>query len=147
MQHGTCLFCAIAKGEFPSHPVFGNERLYAFLDIHPIRAGHLQIVPRQHFDYFDDLPPELATEILHLGQRLARVMKQIYGVGRVGFLFTGGDVAHAHAHVVPLHAGNDITSQRYIVEQDITYQNPPRQSDGELAETAARLSDQLNALD
>jgi len=42
-------------------------------------------------------------------------MKEDYHVDRVAFLFTGGDVAHVHAHGVPMHAKTDITSARYIV--------------------------------
>ena len=45
---------------------------------------------------------------------------------RVAFLFTGGDVPHAHAHVVPMVAGTDITSRRYIAEEDLTFQSTPR---------------------
>jgi hypothetical protein len=46
-------------------------------------------------------------------------MKALYGVPRVAFLFTGGD--HAHAHVVPMHEKTDITSQRYIAEEKLTF--------------------------
>jgi histidine triad (HIT) family protein len=45
-------------------------------------------------------------------------MKEVYGVERVAFLFTGGDVAHVHAHVVPMHHKTDVTSARYIVSPD-----------------------------
>ena len=65
---------------------------------------------------FELLPAPLAARIVDLGQQLARRMKDVYGVDRVAFLFTGGDVAHVHAHVVPMHQKTDITSARYIVE-------------------------------
>ena len=45
-------------------------------------------------------------------------MKEVYQVERVAFLFTGGDVPHVHAHVVPMHEKTDITSARYIVNLD-----------------------------
>ena len=37
---------------------------------------------------------------------------------RVAFLFTGGDVAHVHAHVVPMQEKTDITSARYITSPE-----------------------------
>ena len=52
--------------------------------------------------------------MVEVGQRLARKLKSVYRVDRVAFLFTGGDVSHVHAHVVPLHEKTDITSARYI---------------------------------
>jgi histidine triad (HIT) family protein len=142
---GGCLFCRIAKGEIPSHPVYEDTRLYAFLDINPIRPGHIQIVPHQHFAYFDELPPDLAAEIVQLGQKLSRALKKIYGVDRVAFLFTGGDVPHVHAHVVPMVSATDITSRRYIADQHLTFQSTPRVPDEELAETAGRISEALAA--
>lgn len=134
-----CLFCRIAAGEVPAHEVLRSPDLVAFLDTGPIRPGHLQIVPVAHHPTFETLPPDLAAAILHAGQRLARAQKALFGVPRVGFLFTGGDIAHAHAHLVPMQAKTDITSRRYIVEEDLTYRALPHPGDAALAETAARL--------
>jgi histidine triad (HIT) family protein len=134
-----CLFCRIARGDVPSHAVYEDERIFAFLDINPIRPGHTQIVPRDHHPYFDDLPPDLAAEIVHFGQRLASVLKRTYGVHRAGFVFTGGDIAHVHAHVVPLVEKTDITSRRYIAEDELTFRSAPRVPNSELAATSAQL--------
>lgn len=138
-----CLFCRIARGEIPAHEIYRNDRLVAFLDIGPIRDGHVLIITCDHYETFDDLPPEIISEITALGQRLAKIQKQLYQVNRVGFMFTGGDVAHAHAHVVPLVDKHDITSQHYIVETKLTYRTPPRPDDALLRETAAALASRL----
>ncbi len=79
------------------------------------------------------------TPILRLWQGLAAAMKALYGVPRVGFLFTGGDLPHAHAHVVPLHEKEDITSQQYIAERGLTFREAPRMPDPELAAVARDL--------
>ena len=111
----TCPFCRIGAGELEAVVLYADEEVVAFLDIGPIRPGHTQIIPRQHVATFEELPEALAARILHIGQRLARRLKAVYGVERVAFLFTGGDVPHAHAHVVPMHEKADITSARYLV--------------------------------
>ena len=134
-----CVFCRIASGTSPAHVVHDEEELIAFLDINPIRPGHLQIIPKQHFPYFDDIPPALAGRILALGQRLAGPLKQLFGVRRVAFCFSGNDIAHAHAHLLPLHNGTDITSRRYIAEETLTFRPTPRMPDDELAQIAARI--------
>src|SRR5262245_22806550 len=141
-----CLFCRIARGGVPAQIVHQDDKLVAFLDIHPIRPGHVQIVPRDHYAYFDDLPPDLAAAAIQLGQRLAALLKRTEGVRRVSFCFTGGDVAHAHAHIVPLHAPTDITSRRYIVEEQVTFRPTPRVPDAELAALAERLRGEFAAL-
>ena len=139
-----CVFCAIATGAKHAHLVHETPNLVAFLDVRPIRPGHVQIVPREHVSYFDELSPELAAEIVQLGQRIALAQKALYGVKRVGFAFTGGDVPHTHAHVVPLVAPTDITSRRYIVEETLTFADLPCATESELAETAEALVRGLN---
>jgi histidine triad (HIT) family protein len=138
-----CPFCRIARRECPAHIVYEDDYLIAFLDTGPIRPGHVQIIPRDHYPTFDDLTAELASRIIVLGQRLARILKAKNGVGRAAFLFTGGDIAHAHAHVLPVIEPTDITSRRFIAEDDITFRSIPRPSDEELGQVALGLRQAL----
>jgi histidine triad (HIT) family protein len=138
-----CIFCQIAAQRVPAHVIHEDDHLLAFLVRRPIRPGHALIIPRQHFDYFDDVPTDLIAPIIIIGQRLATAMKRIYGVPRAAFLFTGGDLPHAHAHVLPMHEKEDITSRQYIAEKELTFRDVPRMADVELAETAAHLARHL----
>jgi histidine triad (HIT) family protein len=127
LRHGTlmttnatdaearCPFCRIAADATRAVVLYEDADVVAFLDRSPIRQGHTQIISRLHVPTFEQLPAPLAAKILHLGQQLATRMKAVYAVERVAFFFTGGDVPHAHAHVVPMHEKTDITSARYIV--------------------------------
>ena len=142
-----CIFCRIASGKVRAHVVHESDKLIAFLDLNPIRPGHTQIVPKAHIQYFDQAPAEIVTSIVLLGQTLASSMKQLYQVPRVGFLFTGGDIAHMHAHVVPLHEKTDITSRHYIAEARLTFREAPRMSDERLAATATELRHALGLAD
>jgi histidine triad (HIT) family protein len=111
----TCIFCEIAAGRVPAVCLHEDDKVLAFLDRGPLRPGHTQIISKEHVATFEELDAATAAHLLGLSQQLARRMKAVYGVKRVAFLFTGGDVAHVHAHVVPMHAKTDITSARYIV--------------------------------
>lgn len=110
----NCIFCKIAAKTIPCVALHEDAELLAFLDIAPIRRGHTCIIARKHFETFEQLPGELAGRMLSLGQDLAKRMKSTYRVERVAFFFTGTDVAHAHAHVVPMQEKTDVTSARYI---------------------------------
>ena len=138
-----CIFCRIAAGEIPSHTVYEDEQLRVFLDIRPMRPGHVLIVPKAHHDYFDDMPPELAARVIHLGQRLGKAMKRIHGVERVAFMFTGVDVKHVHAHVFPMYAKTDITSPVYIEQENLTFRLAPQATAEELQQQAKALVDDL----
>jgi len=141
-----CLFCRIAGGEIRSEIVCEDDQVIGLMDICPIRPGHTQIIPGAHFAYFENLPGTTASRIIHLGQHLSRAMKALYGVPRVAFLFSGGDHAHAHAHVIPMHETTDITSRRYIAEETLTFRGLPRANSEELAATAAQLRNALRTL-
>lgn len=142
----ACLFCRIAQRQIPAHVVHEDEDILAFLDIHPVRPGHVLIIPRRHYPYFEDMPADLAHRILTLGQRLARAMKARYEVERVGFVFTGIHVAHAHAHLIPMHHVQDVTSTQYIAQQDLQFIMPPQPPAEQLAATAAQLRQALGGM-
>lgn len=59
------------------------------------------------------------------------------------FLFTGGDVPHAHAHVVLMVENSDIASRRYIKEETLTFAPLPNPGSEELECVAAELKDAL----
>jgi histidine triad (HIT) family protein len=92
---------------------------------------------------FEDLPPELVAHITKVGQQIASILKRPFNAPRAGFLFTGGDTAHAHAHVVPLHSSIDITSTSYIAEDNLTFRSAPRGEDDELAALASVLRSEV----
>lgn len=140
----NCLFCRIAQRKLPAHLIHEDEHCLAFLDIHPVRPGHTLIIPRQHYPYFEDMPADLAGHLAQIGQRLARRIKQLYGVERVGFAYTGIHVAHAHAHVIPMHHTHDLTSTQYIAQQDLDFIMPPQATPQELARHAEQLKKALN---
>jgi histidine triad (HIT) family protein len=138
-----CEFCRIATRRINAYLVHDDERLAAFLDRRPIRPGHIQIVPRGHFRYFDEAPAEIVCAIALLGQRIALALKKLYAVPRVAFLFTGNDIPHLHAHVVPMHEKTDITSRRYIAEDRVTFRAIPEVAASELARTADEIRQAL----
>lgn len=136
----TCAFCDIALGRAEAHIVWRTPRCMVFADHAPIRAGHVQIIPRAHYETFDELPEDLAAEIILLGQQIARVQKALYRVARVGFVFTGNDVAHAHAHVVPLHEKTDVTSLRYFEAGLVPEPLPRRATAADLEQTSRQMA-------
>jgi histidine triad (HIT) family protein len=141
----NCLFCKIGSGKIPSYKVYEDDDLLAFLDIAPIRDGHVLIIPKSHHDYFDDLPEELAAKIIVLAQKMAKVQKRLYGVKRVGIMFTGVDVEHAHCHVVPMVKASDITSRQYITNDDLEFAPRPHADAEELSVISKQIQAGLSA--
>ena len=139
MTH-DCLFCRIARRELPAHVVHEDDKIMAFLDLHPIRPGHALVIPKAHHVWFEDVPAPLAARIMECSQTLARRMKRLYGVERVAMFFTGIHVPHAHAHVVPMHEVHDVTSQAYLGEGLAGFSPPPPLPQDRMAAIARELS-------
>ena len=139
----NCLFCRIAAQQIPAHVVYQDDVLMAFLDIHPARVGHVLIIPREHFPYFEEIAPEQMARMTLLAQQIARAQKQLFNVARVGMAITGVHVAHAHIHLIPMETPNDILFLSLVEQQDVTVSLPAQASAHELEQTAARISGAL----
>ena len=134
-----CIFCRIANGVEHAAVICETSELMVFADHNPIRESHVQIIPKDHIVCFEDLPKSLVGQIMFIGQKIAKAQKQIYGIERVGFIFSGHDVAHCHAHVVPLHDKDDITSRRFFASGDVRYAKRKFLAPFELAQAFEKL--------
>ncbi len=102
------IFTKIIKGEIPSHKVYEDEVVLAFLDIHPVSPGHTLIVPKQPVDVFWELDEATYAHIHKVAQALAKHLHEQIGCQRVGSVVYGLDVPHAHLHLIPLVTGQEI---------------------------------------
>ena len=99
-----CVFCQIIAGEVPAHLVLDEDRTLAFLDVRPLFPGHTLLVPKQHYETFSDLPPDLIEPFFATGQRLARAVETAAeGDGSLMVINNkvSQSVPHLHLHVVP----------------------------------------------
>jgi len=135
----TCIFCRIAAGELPCHAIYQDDDLLAFLDIRPVRPGHTIVIPRRHAAYFDDVPAPVASRMMLISQSIARALKQQYGVERVAYLHTGTDIAHAHAHLIPMHEVTDVTSGQYLQNRPLQVAPAPLADPADLVRIATQL--------
>lgn len=103
-----CIFCDIVAGRAPSERVWEDDRFVAFLDIQPIRPGHLLIIPRAHVSSIYDLPDADYADLFRRARDLEGALRRVAGSGRVGLAVEGFGVDHAHLHLVPVDRVNDL---------------------------------------
>lgn len=99
------LFTKIINGEIPAHRVYEDDRVIAFLTIHPLSDGHTLVVPKKQVDQIWDLQPDDYDYLWKTTQRIALHLRDIMKVERVGVVIKGFEVAHAHIHLIPVHFG------------------------------------------
>src|SRR3979409_2713861 len=109
-QH-TCPFCDLIHGAGEASMCYEDSDVVAFLDIQPVNAGHLLVVPREHFEALADIPPALAMHLFEVAMQLAPVGKQVAHADGLNIVVNSGaaagqDVFHYHVHVIPRTAGD-----------------------------------------
>ena len=95
------IFTLIINGEVPCHKVYEDDRIIAFMDIHPIQPGHVLVVPKIQVDQFQDLPDEDYAALWIAVKKIAKKQKEVLKRGRVGIHVVGVDIPHTHVHVFP----------------------------------------------
>lgn len=102
------IFSRIIAGEIPSYKIAENEHFFAFLDIFPLREGHVLVVPKTETDHFFDVNDELLAEWLVFAKPIAKAIEQAFPCNRCGLSVIGLEVPHAHMHLVPVNNSNDL---------------------------------------
>jgi len=106
------IFSKIIAGEIPSYRIAENENFFAFLDIFPLREGHVLVVPKTEVDKFFDLPQDYLSQMLLFAQPIARAIEKAFPCNRCGMAVVGLEVPHAHLHLVPLSGADDLNFTR-----------------------------------
>ena len=98
-----CIFCKIVEGEIPNRTVLENENFLAFEDINPASKIHILIIPKEHYDSFDVIPPKIMADMTDFIQKLASKLgikqsgyRLITNIGNDG----GQEVYHLHFHLL-----------------------------------------------
>lgn len=102
------IFSKIIAGEIPSYKIAENGKFFAFLDIFPLREGHVLVVPKTEVDNLFDLPKEYLQEMLLFAQPIAKAIEKAFNCNRCGISVIGLEVPHAHLHLVPINSSNDL---------------------------------------
>jgi len=95
------IFTKIIKGEIPSHKIYEDEYVFAFLDIHPVAPGHTLVIPKKQVEFVWDLDDDEYQHLTSAVKKIALHIRETLQVPYVGEQIIGVDVPHAHVHLVP----------------------------------------------
>lgn len=102
-----CIFCEILAGRAEASFVHCDDICAAFMDIRPVNAGHVLVVPLRHAANLAELDQNDGRQMFSVAQRLAAALRKS-GLPCEGVnLFladgraAGQDVFHVHLHVFP----------------------------------------------
>jgi histidine triad (HIT) family protein len=106
MGEQPTIFDRILSGEIPSHKVYEDDHVFAFLDISPLSKGHTLVVPKESKAYLHELSDDAAAAIGRVLPRLCRAVMKATGATAYNILQNNGSAAHqavfhVHFHIIP----------------------------------------------
>jgi len=107
----SCVFCKITLGEDQASIVFEDDRVLAFMDLHPANVGHALVVPREHWETIYDIPEKVLGDMFAVVKKVSVAVKKAVGAEGMSILqfnerAAGQSVKHFHVHVVPRFRGD-----------------------------------------
>ncbi len=111
------LFTKIINGEIPGYKIKEDEQFFAFLDVFPLREGHVLVVPKKEVNNLFDLPEEYLSAMLVFAQPIAKAIEKAFRCNRCGISVIGLEVPHAHMHLIPINSANDLNFNQSKMKQ------------------------------
>ena len=102
------IFTKIISGEIPAYKVAENVDFIAFLDIFPLRRGHVLVIPKKETDYIFDMEDSELSEFMLFAKMVAKKIKIAFPCKKVGMTVIGLEVPHAHIHLIPINGIADM---------------------------------------
>ncbi|HEX2779259.1 MAG TPA: HIT family protein [Gemmatimonadaceae bacterium] len=108
-QH--CTFCDLIGGAGEVSVCYEDSVALAFMDIQPVNAGHVLVVPRRHFESLEDLPHDLAAHLFEVALKLEPAVRAVTNAQGINMVVNSGkaagqDVFHYHVHLIPRRIGD-----------------------------------------
>ncbi|WP_049922890.1 HIT family protein [Halopiger djelfimassiliensis] len=112
-MNDECDFCRIVAGEKSAHVLYEDERTVAVLDQHPAVTGHSLVVPRSHEEEVLTIDEATTTAVFETLRCVADALETALDPDGFSVFHTSGPlvgtVEHAHVHLVPRFADDDVT--------------------------------------
>ena len=104
------IFAKILRGEIPSHRVYEDADVVAFMDVMPQSNGHALVVPKAPSRNLLDADPAVLAKAIAVVQKLAVAVKKAFDADGVTVMQfneapAGQSVFHLHFHVIPRFEG------------------------------------------
>ena len=106
-----CTFCDLIRGSAEVSICHEDAESIAFMDIQPVNAGHVLVVPREHYESLLDVPPEIGLHLFRVTMKLAGAVRKVTNCEDMNIVVNSGaaagqDEPHYHVHIIPRRHGD-----------------------------------------
>jgi len=107
------IFSKIIAREIPSHIIYEDELVIAFLDISQATKGHTLVVPKVEYSDIFDVPEDLLAHVIRVTQRVSKAISIAFQPEGMNILSNNGAVSgqtvfHFHFHLIPRYTREEV---------------------------------------
>ena len=110
----SSVFTKIINKELPAYIISEDSENIAFLDISPVKKGHVLVVPKLEVDNIFELPSENYLSLFLFAKKVSKGIVKVIPCNRIGVSVIGLEVPHAHIHLIPINKLDDINFNNRI---------------------------------
>jgi len=99
-----CIFCKIVKGEIPAKIIQETTKSLAFMDAFPLAKGHSLVIPKNHYEKLQEIPPEENAELFETVRNVLSKVDKLTNATLVALQNgkdSGQEIPHVHIHLIP----------------------------------------------
>ena len=102
-----CVFCGLVARRLPASVVLEDDEIIVLMDIQPVTAGHLMVIPTAHVSRLEDLSQEVSTLMFERARVVSIALYQsALRPQGLNLLLSDGEAAmqeigHLHLHLIP----------------------------------------------
>ena len=104
-----CIFCKIVSGEISTRFLGETAHSVSFLDVFPLAAGHVLVIPKNHHRKIQDASVEENADLFSLVREMVSNVDKITGSTLIAIhngKDAGQEIPHVHVHLVPRSKGD-----------------------------------------
>ncbi len=137
MYSEQCVFCRDVIRDHKASIVYENNNVMAFMDIAPVEAGHILVVPKEHYVNILDIDEWSYLEVHRIAKMLSpaiirAVDAEAVNIGQNNGACANQRVFHYHLHIIPRVCDRRLEWSRRTVKGD------------ELEEVAVRIRAEIS---
>ena len=132
----NCIFCKIVKGEIPAKIIEKTNKSLAFMDAFPLAKGHSLVIPKNHYEKMQEIPPEENAELFETVRKVLSKVDKLTNSTLVALhngKDSGQEIPHVHIHLIP-RSKEDSAGPVHSM-----FKNRPKLSDKEFNELLEKL--------
>ncbi len=112
-QNAKCVFCEIVSGKIPSIKVYEDQDIIAAMEIMPASKGHMLILPKQHYQFIQEIPEQLLNKIFYFVKTLSPIIVKVLDAKALSIYIPQGQLAgqriqHFVVNMIPRYEADNL---------------------------------------